>query len=163
MVAALAGSLSACAAASPPLSDSQAPRSQSSEAQAPTPEAPTPETPAAADRFAPPEGKGRLVFYRTGVPFLIALEPQFVVNDRAVGRAVHDRVMLRDALPGRYQVFMASDPSTVISFDLHAGEVKFIKAVIDFSLVGSHISATEVDARVAREEIGDRPLQTAKN
>jgi len=115
------------------------------------------------DRFAAPEGMGRLVFYRTGVPFLIALEPQFVVNARAVGRAVHDQVMVRDAHPGRYQVFMASDPETVISFTLHDGEVKFIKAVIDFSLTGSRISASEVEEGVARDEIGDRPLQSAEN
>lgn len=123
----------------------------------------TPPPQADADRFAAPDGKGRLVFYRTGVPFLIALEPQFVVNSRAVGRAVHDQVLVRDAFPGRYRVFMASDPETVIDFTLHNGEVKFIKAVIDFSLTGSRISVSEVEESVGREEIGDRPLQFAEN
>ena len=125
-------------------------------AAVPAPEAET-------DRFAAPEGKGRLVFYRTGVPFLIALEPQFVVNSRAVGRAVHDQVLVRDAFPGRYQVFMASDPKTVISFTLQEGEVKFIKAVIDFNLTGSRISISEVEESAAREEIGDHPIQKAEN
>jgi len=123
----------------------------------------TPNPDPEVDRFAAPEGKGRLVFYRTGVPFLIALEPQFVVNDRAVGRAIHDKVLVRDAFPGRYQVFMASDPGTVISFSLRSGEIKFIKAVIDFSLTGSRISVAEVEEITARQEIGDHPLQNAEN
>ena len=115
-----------------------------------------------ADRFAAPEGKARIVFYRTGVPFLIALEPEFVVNAKAVGRAVHDEVFVRDAFPGRYQVFMASDPETVLSFTLREGETKFIKAVIDFSITGSRISAAEVEETVGRREVGDRPFLEAE-
>ncbi len=119
-----------------------------------------PET--AEARFAAPEGKARIYFYRTGVPFLIALQPEFVVNAKAVGRAVHDEVFYRDAFPGRYKVFMASDPETVLSFTLEAGEVKFVKAVIDFSITGSRISAALVEEKTGRQEIGDRPILEAE-
>jgi hypothetical protein len=113
-------------------------------------------------RFTAPEGKARIYFYRTGVPFLIALQPVFVVNAKAVGRAVHDEVFYRDAFPGRYQVFMASDPETILSFTLEEGEVKFVKAVIDFSITGSRISAALVEEKTGRQEIGDRPILEAE-
>ena len=113
-------------------------------------------------RFAAPEGKARIYFYRTGVPFLIALQPAFVVNSKAVGRAVHDEVFYRDAFPGRYQIFMASDPENVISLTLEEGEVKFVKAVIDFSITGSRISAALVEEKTGRQEIGDRPILEAE-
>jgi hypothetical protein len=113
-------------------------------------------------RFTAPEGKARIYFYRTGVPFLIALQPVFVVNAKAVGRAVHDEVFFRDAFPGRYQVFMASDPETVLSFTLEEGELKFVKAVIDFSITGSRISAALVEEKTGRQEIGDRPILEAE-
>lgn len=122
----------------------------------------TVEPESAAVRFAAPEGKARIYFYRTGVPFLIALQPVFVVNAKAVGRAVHDEVFYRDAFPGRYQVFMASDPETVLSFTLEEGEVKFVKAVIDFSITGSRISAALVEEKTGRQEIGDRPILEAE-
>ncbi len=96
------------------------------------------------------------------MPFLIALQPAFVVNAKAVGRAVHDEVFYRDAFPGRYQVFMASDPETVLSFTLEEGEVKFVKAVIDFSITGSRISAALVEEKTGRQEIGDRPILEAE-
>jgi hypothetical protein len=113
-------------------------------------------------RFVAPEGKARIYFYRTGVPFLIALQPAFVVNSKAVGRAVHDEVFYRDAFPGRYQIFMASDPENVISLTLEEGEVKFVKAVIDFSITGSRISAALVEEKTGRQEIGDRPILEAE-
>jgi len=113
-------------------------------------------------RFTAPEGKARIYFYRTGVPFLIALQPEFVVNAKAVGRAVHEEVFYRDAFPGRYQVFMASDPKTILSFTLEEGEVKFVKAVIDFRITGSRISAALVEEDIGRQEIGDRPILEAE-
>jgi hypothetical protein len=77
----------------------------------------------------------RIFFYRTENPFLIALEPEIVVNGKAVGRAIHGDAFYRDAKPGRYEIFLAGD---------------------HFNIVGSHLTAVRVLESTGRPEFLER-------
>lgn len=108
------------------------------------------------DGLPPPrDGQGRIYFYRAATPLLVALEPQVIVNGKLVGASRPGSVFYRDALPGRYEVFLASDRNRPVSFDLGAGQARFVKTIIDFGIAGVRLSARLVEEATAREEIAD--------
>ena len=106
----------------------------------------------AARVLEPPPGLARIFFYRTENPFLVALEPEVVVNGRSVGRSVHGRAFYRDAKPGRYEIFLAGDRDNVLRFKAAPGERIYVKTEIDFNLVGSHLTVVRVVETTGRPE-----------
>lgn len=101
----------------------------------------------------PPPGKGRIYFYRSDLPVMLALAPEVIVNGRRVGESAYESVFYRDARPGRYEVFLASDPDAPVYFDLAAGDLRFVKTVVDVGLGGTSLSAALVEEAKARREI----------
>ena len=101
----------------------------------------------------PPPGLGRIYFYRTDLPLMVALAPDIVVNGRRVGGAGYDQVFFRDARPGRYEVFLATDPENPVYLTLAAGELRFVKTAVDIGLGGTKLSAELVEEAAARREI----------
>lgn len=99
---------------------------------------------------------GRIYFYRSQVPLMVALSPEVVVNGREVGKADYDAVFYRDALPGRYEVFLTSDPDNPIYFTLAAGELRFVKAVMKLGWSGTVLGVELVDEPVGRGEIAEQ-------
>ncbi len=104
----------------------------------------------------PPPGMARIFFYRTENPFLVALEPEIVVNGKAIGRAVHGQAFYRDAKPGRYEVFLSGDRDNVLRFLVAPGERVFVKTEVDFNIVGSHLTAVRVLESTGRPEFLER-------
>jgi len=107
---------------------------------------------------APAAGSGRIYFYRTDVPLLVAVEPDIIVNGRKVGKAAFERVFYRDAKPGRYEVFLTSDEDSPVYFNLAAGETRYVKAVIDVGVTGTRlrpelVEETEARAAIAKQEV----------
>ena len=107
----------------------------------------------------PPEGMARIYFYRTDSPFLIAKEPEVVVNGVAVGRIIYGEAFFRDARPGRYEAFIASDPENVLRFNVNPGDVVFIKAETIFSLGDSRLTGTNIPPEEGRQEVLARQLR----
>ena len=101
-------------------------------------------------------GLGRIYFYRSQVPLMVALSPEVVVNGREVGKADYDAVFYRDGLPGRYEVFLTSDPDNPIYFTLGAGELRFVKAVMKLGWSGTVLGVELVEEPVARREIAEQ-------
>ena len=106
----------------------------------------------------PPPGKGRIYFYRTEVPLFVALEPMIVVNSRPVGRSVFGEAFYRDANPGRYRVHLDDNPGSVIEFRLGAGEVRYVKAVLEIEISSDRLTIELVETEAAREEVADMTL-----
>ena len=105
---------------------------------------------------APAAEHGRIYFYRSQVPLMVALAPEVIVNGREVGKADFDRVFYRDALPGRYEVFLASDPDNPLYFTLAPGELRFVKAVMKLGWGGTRLGAELVEEAVGRREIEEQ-------
>ena len=101
----------------------------------------------------PPVGKARIVFYRSTNPFLLALEPQIVVNDLAVGNSIRGAAFYKDARPGRYKVFLADDPDNPVYLILASGDTAFVKVEPVFDPRGSKLTASHVDAGLGRQEV----------
>ena len=101
----------------------------------------------------PPPGQGRIYFYRSDLPLMAALAPEIVVNGRRIGQARYEAVFYRDARPGRYEVFLASEPDEPLYFTLSAGELRFVKAVVQIGLTGTRLAAELVEEVQARREI----------
>lgn len=101
----------------------------------------------------PPPGRGRIYFYRSDLPVMLALAPAVIVNGRQVGEAAYETVFYRDAKPGRYEVFLATDPESPVYFSLAAGDLRFVKTVVELGLAGTSLSAELVEETKARREI----------
>ena len=107
---------------------------------------------------APAAGSGRIYFYRTDVPLLVAVEPDVIVNGRKVGTSVFERVFYRDAKPGRYEVFLTSDEDSPVYFTLAAGETRYVKAVIDLGVTGTRLRPELVEEAEARSAIAKQKV-----
>jgi len=114
---------------------------------------------------APPPELARIYFYRQAQPLMMALSPDVIVNGKAVGDLSLGEVFFRDARPGRYRVFMAGDPETVVELSLAAGEIGFVRCTLRIGLGTTRLSAESVAAPAAAAEIanlgkeGDGPQQ----
>ncbi|HEX2650437.1 MAG TPA: DUF2846 domain-containing protein [Burkholderiales bacterium] len=72
-----------------------------------------------------PQGKGRIVFYRTN----FALEtqvPAVVLNGERIGKPLHRGVFFRDVAPGSYAV-TTTIASDIVNFRVNAGERVYVK------------------------------------
>ncbi len=96
---------------------------------------------------------GRIYFYRTAFPWMVAVEPDVIVNGQRVGSSRHDRYFHKDAAPGRYEVFLTSDPEHPLYLTVEAGRTRFVKTVVRFAATGTKLTAELVEESEARREI----------
>jgi hypothetical protein len=99
--------------------------------------------------------QARLYFYRPNDSLFPAIRPQVVINGRKVGTSVVGEAFYRDAKPGRYVIFLASDDDDRLSVVLQPGEVHYVRTSISLSWLGPHLSPKSVAA-----EQGERELQS---
>ncbi|WP_419903720.1 DUF2846 domain-containing protein [Kiloniella sp.] len=104
------------------------------------------------------ENNSRLYFYRSKIPFLAAIEPEFLVDGKSVGKAVMNQVIYRDALPGNYEIKISSDMENSINLVLSPGETRYIKAYGTTSVIRTYLSITEVDSEQALKDIKNQKL-----
>ncbi len=113
--------------------------------------------PASAPPTAPPSApsgdQGRIYFYRTAFPWMVGVEPDVIVNGQRVGSSRHDRFFHKDAAPGRYEVFLTSDPEHRLYLNVEAGRASFVKTVVRFAATGTKLTAELVAEAEARREI----------
>lgn len=100
-----------------------------------------------------PPGEGRIVFYRTAVPFLVAVKPEIIVNGQKVGTAAFERYSYRNARPGRYEVFLTSDKDNPVYFTLAAGETRYVKAVFSIGITGTKLTPKLIEAAEGRADL----------
>lgn len=111
----------------------------------------------------PPPGKARLYFYRTELPLFVALQPQIIVNSRAVGSSTYGEAFYRDAFPGGYHVYLADDPDDSLTFKIRAGETFYIKTDIYYGISSDRLTLKLVEPETAREEIAGKTLVDPAN
>ena len=92
---------------------------------------------------------------------MAALEPDVIVNGRRVGTSRHDRFFYKDARPGRYEVFLTSDPDAPVYLELEAGEARFVKTVVRFALSGTKLTAKVMEQAEGRREVENRKTVAA--
>ncbi len=100
----------------------------------------------------------RVYFYRSQVPFLAAIEPEFLVNGKSVGIAKINQVLYRDAEPGNYEIKISSDIKNPILILLKPGEARYFKAYGTTSVIRSHHAIKEIPEDQALKEIQGQKL-----
>ncbi|WP_125932944.1 DUF2846 domain-containing protein [Kiloniella majae] len=100
----------------------------------------------------------RIYFYRSQVPFLAAIEPEFLVNGKSVGTAKINQVHYRDAQPGNYEIKISSDIENPILILLKPGEARYFKAYGTTSVIRSYHAIKEIPEAEALKEIQGQKL-----
>lgn len=100
----------------------------------------------------------RIYFYRSQVPFLAAIEPEFLVNGKSVGAAKINQVLYRNAQPGNYEIKISSDIENPILILLKPGEARYFKAYGTTSVIRSYHTIKEIPEGDALKEIQGQKL-----
>lgn len=115
-----------------------------------------PDEPVAA---APPpdlrSDQARLYFYRPNDSLFPAIRPQVIINGRRVGASVVGEAFYRDAQPGRYVIFLASDEQDRLAVTLEPGQVRYVRTSITLSWLGPHLSPEAVESEQGGREVQD--------
>lgn len=99
--------------------------------------------------------QARLYFYRPNDSLFPAIRPPVIINGRKVGTSVVGEAFYRDARPGRYVIFLASDDDDRLTVSLAPGEVHYVRTSISMTWLGPHLSPKSVTT-----EQGERELQS---
>ncbi|MCZ4281736.1 DUF2846 domain-containing protein [Kiloniella laminariae] len=102
--------------------------------------------------------QARIYFYRSKVPFLAAVQPEFLVNGKAVGTAVLNQVFFRDALPGNYEIQISSHMKKILPLTLKPGETYYIRAFGTTSVIRTYLTIEEVSEEEALEDLKGQKL-----
>jgi hypothetical protein len=87
-------------------------------------------------------GYGRVYFTRPGELAGSAVQPEIRMNDEVVGRSVPGGFSYVDRPPGKYAVTTATEVENAVTFQLAAGETKYIKTAITPGILVGHVTPT---------------------
>ena len=100
--------------------------------------------------LAPPQpGLSGIYFYRKEGTLFRAVEPEVIVNGTSVGISRPGEAFLRDARPGRYQVFSTAEPNEVIYLEARAERLSFVEMEVVFTGLGWQLLPVERSQRDA--------------
>jgi hypothetical protein len=99
-------------------------------------------------------GMSRIFFYRTSV-LGAALQPEVLLNDHKVGKAVAQGFFYVDRSPGNYIVATSTEVERKLSFTLEQGQTRYVRFSVSMGFFAGHVYGKLVDNSVALEEIKD--------
>lgn len=87
-------------------------------------------------------GFGRVYFMRAGEYVGAAVQPEIRMNNEVVARSVPGGFTFVDRPPGKYAVTTATEVENAVTFQLAAGESKYIKTAVTPGILIGHITPT---------------------
>ena len=87
-------------------------------------------------------GYGRVYFTRPGDWRVSAVQPEIRMNNEVVGRSVPGGFSYVDRPPGKYAVTTATEIENAVTFQLAAGETKYIKTTVTPGILVGHVTPT---------------------
>ena len=87
-------------------------------------------------------GYGRVYFVRPGDFGGSAVQPEIRMNNEVVGRSVPGGFSYVDRPPGKYAVTTATEVENAVTFQLAAGETKYIRTTVTPGILVGHITPT---------------------
>jgi len=85
------------------------------------------------------EAQGRVYFYRSGSMFGAAIQPEIKLNDQVVGKSQPGGFFFVDEPAGQYVVSTSTETEKSVSFQLDAGETKYVKTSVGLGLLAGRI------------------------
>jgi hypothetical protein len=87
-------------------------------------------------------GFGRVYFSRAGEYVGAAVQPEIRMNNEVVARSVPGGSSFVDRPPGKYVVTTATEVENAVTFQLAAGESKYIKTAVTPGILVGHVTPT---------------------
>lgn len=87
-------------------------------------------------------GHGRVYFTRPGDLVGVAIQPEIRMNKEVVGRSVPGGFSYVDRPPGQYSVTTATEVENAVTFQLAAGETKYIKTTVTPGILVGRVTPT---------------------
>lgn len=87
-------------------------------------------------------GYGRVYFTRPGELVGSAVQPEIRMNNEAVARSVPGGFSYVDRPPGQYAVTTATEVENAVTFQLAAGETKYIKTAVTPGILVGYVTPT---------------------
>lgn len=87
-------------------------------------------------------GYGRVYFTRPADYVGSAIQPEIRMNNEVVGRSVPGGFSYVDRPPGKYAVTTATEVENAVTFQLAAGETKYIKTSVSAGILVGHVTPT---------------------
>ncbi|MBY4864935.1 DUF2846 domain-containing protein [Burkholderia sp. Bp9017] len=109
---------------------------------------------------------GRIYFLRSASPLGAAIQPDIRLNGRVVGQSKPGGFFFVDESPGSYTVVTTTEVDRKITFDVEAGQTRYVRTSVGFGLLVGHVTPSLVPPDVAETEIRElrytgAPLSTA--
>lgn len=98
-------------------------------------------------------GKGRIYFYRADTIFGAAITSDIKLNNRVVGRSERGSFFYVDENPGKCLVSTSTEVEKQLTFELAAGESRYVRTSVSLGLVVGRINAELVNNETAKSEI----------
>ena len=99
-------------------------------------------------------GYGRVYFTRPGEFGGAAVQPEIRMNNEVVGRSVPGGFSFVDRPPGKYAVTTATEVENAVTFQLSAGETKYIKTAVTPGILVGHVTPTLEFPEQGQSDIG---------
>lgn len=105
-------------------------------------------------------GQGRIYFMRSGSMMGAALQPNILLDNKAVGISKPGGFFYVDVAPGSHDVATSTEVTNHLTFALDAGETKYVKTSVGFGLVVGHIIPELLNQDEAKEMLPDLSYTT---
>ncbi|WP_342767011.1 DUF2846 domain-containing protein [Trinickia dinghuensis] len=96
---------------------------------------------------------GRLYFLRSASLLGAAIQPEIRLNDQVVGRSTPGGFFYVDEPPGTYTVITATEVERKITFDLAAGQTRYVRTKVGLGVLVGHVSPSLDWPETAEAEI----------
>jgi hypothetical protein len=100
-------------------------------------------------------GFGRIYFYRSGVPFGLAVQPDIRLNGVKVGSATPNGFFFIDRPPGKYEISTTTEVEEKVNVTLLAGETKYIQFYLSPGILLPHANLNPVAREKAEQDMAD--------
>ena len=87
-------------------------------------------------------GFGRVYFTRAAELGGSAIQPEIRMNNEVVARSVPGGFSFVDRPPGKYAVTTSTEVTNAVTFQLAAGEAKYIKTAVTPGILVGHVTPT---------------------
>jgi hypothetical protein len=100
-------------------------------------------------------GFGRIYFYRSGVPFGLAVQPDIKLNGVKVGSATPNGFFFIDRPPGKYEISATAEVEEKVNVTLLAGETKYVQFYLSPGILLPHANLNPVSREKAEQDMAD--------
>ncbi|VWD50728.1 P lipoprotein [Burkholderia lata] len=96
---------------------------------------------------------GRIYFLRSASPLGAAIQPDIRLNGQVVGQSKPGGFFFVDESPGSYTVVTTTEVDRKITFDVEAGQTRYVRTSVGFGFLVGHVTPSLVPSDIAETEI----------